>query len=129
MADYAIVDPNGLVTNIAVGLPALPTGWTAVPYEVGAQIGGTWDGAVFSAAPAPQVIEPTHVALGRLFEHFTDTEQDSMIAATGANALRFKFGVQSGLIVPIERIRPILESSLGATRADELIAAATVFYE
>ena len=52
-----------------------------------------------------------------------------MIAATGTHALRFKFGVQSGLIVPIERIRPILENYLGAARADELIAAATVFYE
>lgn len=80
-------------------------------------------------APAPEVIEPTHVALGRLFEHFTDDEQDNMIAATGTHALRFEFGVQSGLIVPIERIRPILENYLGAARADELIAAATVFYE
>ena len=26
-------------------------------------------------APAPEVIEPTHVALGRLFEHFTDTSR------------------------------------------------------
>src|SRR5210317_469408 len=97
---YAIV-LDGIVKNITVGIPPeVQPGSSAVPFDIGCVIGGTWDGTSFGPAPAPVPVPDSErkIALLSIYERMTDAEQDQIITAeaSNANAKRFLLGVRAG---------------------------------